>query len=339
MIDDENDAEPRDAELALQLLDGSPDGLLLVDPDGRIALANLSASTMFGYDPTADDGADALVGRFIEDLVPPEMRDRHVAHRSEFADSPERRPMGTDLRLFAQHRNGDMFPVEISLSPVTLGGVPQTVAAVRDVTERQEARARLLLHEDRARIAHDLHDLVIQRLFAAGMSLQSVTQLIDSPVARDRVVAVTDELDETVRAVRSAIFGLGSHTDTQSLASHLTSLVQERSRHLGFTPDLLIVGPVDDLPDFVADQLVATVTEAVSNVARHADATDATIRITRTDDSVSLAVRDNGRGIAAAPKPLGGLSNLMWRAAELGGTCSISPVEPSGTELLWRVPV
>ena len=340
MISPETDPEPgpRSTEMALHLLDGSSDGLLLVGADGRIVLSNRSAASMFGYDHDGGD-ANGLVGRLVDDLVPDEQRDRHVGHRRRYAEHPERRPMGTDLRLFAQHRNGDMFPVEISLNPVTIDGELQTVATVRDVTERQEVRARLLLHEDRARIAHDLHDLVIQRLFAAGMSLQSVTNLIESPVARDRIVAVTDELDETVRVLRSAIFSLGNHDESQSLGSHLTSLVEERSRHLGFTPDLLIVGTVDDLPDFVAEQLVATLTEAVSNVARHADATDATIRITRTNGKVSLMVRDNGRGIAATPKPLGGLSNLMWRAAELGGTCSISPVEPTGTELVWQVPV
>ena len=336
------DAEPtpRDAEMALRLLDGSPDALMLVDADGQIVLSNRSAATMFGYDEGGGgDDVSGMVGRFVDDFVPDEQRARHAGHRRRFAENPQRRPMGTDLRLFAQHRSGEMFPVEISLSPVTINGKLQTVVTVRDVTDRQEARARLLLHEDRARIAHDLHDLVIQRLFAAGMSLQSVTNLIESPVARDRVVAVTDELDETVRAVRSAIFSLGHHEEAQSLGSHLSGLVDERSRHLGFTPDLLIVGTVDDLPDFVADQLVATVTEALSNVARHADATDATIRITRTKGTVSLNVRDNGRGIAATPKPLGGLSNLMWRAAELGGTCSVSPADPSGTELVWQVPV
>ncbi len=322
--------------MAVRILDGAPDGLLLVDADGTIVLANLAASTMFGYSAT---GPESLVGRPVEDLVPEERRRRHVGHRLRYRDDPRRRPMGSDLRLFAQHRDGDLFPVEISLSPTEIDGRVQTVATIRDVTERQETHARLLLHEERARIAHDLHDLVIQRLFAAGMSLQSVTNLIESSVARDRVVAVTDELDETVRAVRAAIFSLGTHDTRQSLGSHLRSIVDERSRHLGFTPDIAIVGSVDDLPDFVGDQLVATVIEALSNVARHADATDATIRITRSSDSVDLVVRDNGRGIGVAPKPLGGLSGLMWRAAELGGSCSVVPLEPSGTELSWRVPV
>ncbi len=328
-----SDPTHANAELAMRLLAGSSDGLLLVDSDGYIVTANESAAAIFGY---ADGGLD---GVNIDALVPKEKRTQHTEHRRNYAAMPSSRPMGTNLRLFAQHRNGNMFPVEISLSPVADGEGTQTVATVRDVTERQEARARLLLHEDRERIAHDLHDLVIQRLFAAGMSLQSVTNLIESPVARDRVLAVTDELDETVRAVRSAIFSIGRHDEFQSLESHLQSVVAERSRHLGFTPDLTMVGELDDLPAFVSDQLVATLTEAVSNVARHADATDATIRVARSDGSVRLVVRDNGRGIAAPPKPLGGLSNLMWRAAELGGSCSVTPAEPSGTELVWQVPV
>lgn len=329
----ETDSTPHDAEMAVRLLDGSPDGLLLVDPEGKVVSSNRSAATMFGYE------VNDLVGRSVDELVPDEQRARHAGHRRHYVADPQRRPMGTDLRLFGQHRNGDMFPVEISLSPITIEGEVQTVATVRDVTERQEARARLLLHEDRERIARDLQDLVIQRLFAAGMSLQSVTGLIESPVARDRVIAVTDELDETVRVLRSAIFSIGNHDEFQSLASHLASVVAERSSHLGFTPDLLISGSVDDLPDFVGDQLVATLTEALSNVARHADASDVTIRIARTQGAISLVVRDNGRGIDAAPKPRGGLSNVMWRAVELGGSCSVSPAEPSGTEFVWRVPV
>ncbi len=334
MID--TNSSPQDNELAIRLLDGSPDGFMLVDADGRIALANKSAAIMFGYETSGPKG---LVDRRVDELVPDELRARHAGHRQTYAVDPQRRPMGTDLRLFAQHRDGDMFPVEISLSPITIGGEVQTIAAVRDVTERRETQARLLLHEERERIASDLHDLVIQRLFAAGMSLQSVTNLIESSVARDRVVAVTDELDETVRAVRSAIFGLGGHDATRSLSSYLHSVVDERSRHLGFTPDLVVDGSLEDLPEFVGEQLVATVIEALSNVARHADATDATIRVTRSRHAIDLVVRDNGRGIGEAPKPLGGLSNVMWRAAELGGSCSVSPVEPSGTELAWRLPV
>ncbi|MFK7918468.1 MAG: PAS domain-containing sensor histidine kinase [Ilumatobacter sp.] len=321
-----------DIEMIEHLLDGSPDALLLVDSNGRIIRTNSTASTLFGY-------PDGLVGRSVDELVPDEYQGSHIDHRVRYAEDPQRRPIGTDLRLFGRRLRGDTFPVEVSLSPVIIGGEMHTVASVQDVTERQESRARLLLHEERERIAHELHDLIIQRLFATGMALQSVTNLIDAPVARERVVSVTDELDETVRAIRAAIFRLGVRTDQQSLASHLASLVDERSRQVGFATDLQIVGSIDDLPEFVADQLVATLTEAVSNIGRHANATEASIHISRTDNAIALLVRDNGQGIATSPKPLGGLSNLMWRAAELGGTCSVSPVEPTGTELTWRVPV
>lgn len=323
----------REAALAVLLLEGSPDGLLLVDADGRITVANRSAASMFGF-AEAD-----LIGMSVDELVPDEQRGHHGEHRHGYEHRPRARSMGTGLRLFAQHRTGDLFPVEISLSPITIDDGVQTVATIRDVTERQDVRAQLLLQEDRQRIAADLHDLVIQRIFAAGMSLQSVTNLIDSPVAKDRVSAVIDELDETIRAIRAAIFSIGNRADLRSLTNHLDTVVHERSRHLAFTPDLVIVGSVDDLPDFVADQLVATLTEAVSNVVRHAGATEATIRITRTDGDLRLVVSDNGRGIDAKPKPRGGLSNLMWRAAELGGSCSVAPCEPSGTELVWQVPI
>lgn len=332
-----SDPTAHDAELAVHLLDGSPDGLLLVAPDGRIVLANRSAATMFGYEDGRSE--DGLVGRLVDELVPDEQRDGHAARRHGYARDPRERPMGTELRLFGQHRSGGLFPVEISLSPLTIGGESQTVATVRDVTERQEARAKLVLQEERTRIAHDLHDLVIQRLFAAGMSLQSVTNLIESDVARDRVIAVTDELDETVSAIRSAIFRIGTYHEVRSLASHLGSVVDEWSGDLGFIPDLRIVGSIDDVPDFVGDQLVATLTEALSNMVRHAAATTATIRVTRTERTIRMSVRDDGRGIDLTPRPLGGLSRLVWRAAELGGSCSVGPADPIGTELVWQVPI
>lgn len=295
-------------------------------------MANRSAATIFGYD------VDDLVDMSVDELVPTEHRRVHADRRLSFARQPSRRPMGTDLQLFGQHRDGDTFPVEISLSPITLDGEVQTIAAVRDVSERQEAQARLALSADRERIAHDLHDLVIQRLFAAGMSLQSVIGLVESSVARDRIISVTDELDETVRALRTAIFHLGRTDTHQSLTAHLAELIDERSRHLGFTPDVNIVGQIDDLPEFIADQLIATLTEALSNVVRHANATDASVLVTRLDGELRLEVSDNGAGISAAPKPLGGLSNMMWRAAELGGACTVAPSGASGTRLVWYVP-
>lgn len=199
----EQTATQREAALAIKLLDASPDGLVLVDEAGTIVVANRTAARMFGY----SDGA--LVGRFVDDLVPAEQRSVHSVHRKAYERDPKRRPAGVDRQLVALHRSGIVFPVEISLSPIAIGEETQTVATIRDLTERQQVIDRQVLLEEREQIARDVYDLVIQRLFAIGMSLQSVTSLIEPAAARERVEAATEDLDETVRAVRNAIFRVG----------------------------------------------------------------------------------------------------------------------------------
>lgn len=318
--------------LAETLLDSSPDGLLLVSDDGVIRLANRAAAALFGY------GVDGLIGMNIDELVPDEHRGAHAEHRRQYAINPTSRPMGTNLRLSAQHADGTLFPVEISLSPVTLGDEVQTIATVRDVTDRQEVMARTALLEDRERLARDLHDMVIQRLFAAGMSLQAVISLVDAS-AQARISTVVDELDETISELRSAIFHLTQPDHRSSLSSHVAQLVHDRSRQLGFAPDLRIEGQLEGLPEYIGEQLIATLTEALSNIARHASATVAQIDVIGNKKGITLTVRDNGVGLTGKPKAAGGLSNMMWRAAELGGNCSVAPASPTGTEVVWHVPV
>ena len=155
----------------------------------------------------------------------------------------------------------------------------------------------------------------------------------------ERIAATINDLDDTIRELRAAIFRLGQHDERRTLSAQITELVHERSRHLGFEPVLRFVNDVDTLPDFIADQLVATVTEGLSNVVRHANATAAEVHIERIPNGVSLQISDDGIGLPDEPKRSGGLSNMMWRAAELGGSCSVSPNEPAGTRLVWNVPV
>jgi PAS domain S-box-containing protein len=326
-------ARPLDVELAGLFLAAAPDAMLLVDGNGVIELANEAATVMFRA------SEELLVGSPVELLVPDEFRREHVAVREGYTEAPSRRPMGTGLQLEGQRRDGSRFPVEISLSPVDVGGSAMTIAAVRDVSERQETMARLAMLRDRERIGRDIHDMVIQRIFAAGMSIQGVVGRIDAPDIRDRLNEITDGLDETIRQLRQAIFEIGQSDDQQSLSSQVASIVDERAEHLGFRPELRVLGHLDDLPDFVADQLIATLTESLSNVARHADATEATVTIECDDGRVAMTVEDNGVGIARRPKTRGGLSNMMWRAAELGGSCAIEANVPSGTRVVWEVPV
>ncbi len=321
------------AELTGALIDSSPDGLLLVDADGIIRLANPVAGRLFGR------SQEEFVGSSIDELVPPEFRATHEQRRADFAAAPSSRPMGTGLQLFAQHSSGEMFPVEISLSPCTVDDTMLTIATIRDVSERQESASQMAMLRDRERIARDLHDMVIQRLFAAGMSLQAVQHAAQPPMVADRIGATIIELDDTIRELRAAIFRLGQHNEQRTLSAQITELVHERARHLHFEPVLRLLGDLDTLPDFIADQVVATVTEGLSNVARHAKATAVDVRIARTAAALSMQINDNGVGIPNQPKRSGGLSNMMWRAAELGGSCTVGPNEPIGTRLLWTVPV
>jgi two-component system, NarL family, sensor histidine kinase DevS len=318
---------------AAALIDAYPDGVILVDDTGQIILANPTAATLFGCD------VSGLIGSSVDTLVPPEFRDTHHIHRAEYTNHATIRPMGTGLRLFAQHASGTMFPVEISLSPIEIDGRQHTIATIRDVSDRQAAATEMAMLQDRERIARDLHDMVIQRLFAAGMSLQAVHVQAQPAVVADRIADTIGELDDTIRELRAAIFRLGQQGERRSLSAQLTEIVHERSRHLGFEPELRIVGDVDHLPDFIADQLVATVTEGLSNVVRHAEASQARVHIEHVGDRLTLSITDNGRGLPSEPKRSGGLSNMMWRAAELGGSCTVGHHEPSGTLLVWNVPV
>jgi two-component system sensor histidine kinase DevS len=320
-------------QLARALIESSPDGLLLVDQNGVIKLANPKAASMFGR------SIDDLVGTPVDQLVPAEFRHDHARRRANYNEHPTMRSMGTGLQLFGEHAAGDMFPVEISLSPVTIDDAVQTIATIRDVSDRQEVAAQMAMHRDRERIARDLHDMVIQRLFAAGMNLQAVQGAAQPPMVAERITATITELDDTIRELRSAIFQLGQHDEKRSLSAQLSELVHDRVRHLGFEPTLSVGSDVDMLSDLVADQLVATITEGLSNVVRHAEASSAQISIDVNSNDVSLVIDDNGKGLPDEPKRSGGISNMMWRAAELGGHCTVGANEPTGTKLIWSIPI
>jgi two-component system sensor histidine kinase DevS len=319
--------------VAGSMLDASPDGVLLVRADGTIAFANIAASDLFGHDRAA------LCNMLVEDLMPADSREGHVARRRGYNADPTRRPMDTGLQLYAERGDSSLVPVEISLSPVIVDDEMCTIVTVRDVSERSETIAKVALLSERERIARDIHDMVIQRLFAAGMSLQAVVAIAQPPMVAERVSNAVDELDDTIRDLRSAIFQLGVPDARQSLVAHLAAVVDARSEQLGFTPELRIIGDIDTVPDFVGDQLVATVTESLSNVARHANATQSEVTVVLDDGILRLTVADDGVGIAGAPKPNGGLSNIVWRATELGGTCQVQAGSPTGTVISWHVPV
>ncbi|WSV01361.1 GAF domain-containing protein [Streptomyces sp. NBC_01023] len=221
-------------------------------------------------------------------------------------------------------------------------------ALAMELAERRRSAEQLALLEDRDRIARDLHDLAIQRLFATGMTLQSAVRFVDHPEARERLLRAVDDLDETIKIIRSTIFGLrapATERDRQGLRARAGTVVDQAVRALGFTPAVRMEGLIDtDVPAAVADQVVAVLGEALSNVARHAHADAAEVSLTVRGGRLALTVCDNGTGIAP-DSHRSGLDNLARRAEGLGGELTVGTSDHGGTpdhggtRLVWTVPL
>jgi signal transduction histidine kinase len=213
-------------------------------------------------------------------------------------------------------------------------------AIALELAEHRRQAEQMAVFEDRDRIAKDLHDLVIQRLYATGMSLQGATSQIKSPELADRISRSVDALDDTIREIRSAIFALQTHQEASpgAVRIRILSVAQEMAAALGFAPSLQLDGALDTaIPEDVAEHLLTALRESLSNAARHARATSVSV-IVAVSDEVMLTVRDNGVGIAPGGRR-SGLRNLEQRAAALGGSLAAGQADGGGTELIWRVPL
>ncbi len=194
---------------------------------------------------------------------------------------------------------------------------------------------------DRDRIARDLHDLVIQRLFAAGLSMQSLRRFTNDPVALDRISAVTTELDETIRELRDTIYSLrGMDQTAGTLSSRILGVVKDGSDGLSFTPRIRLSGPLDSaaLTEDLRGNLLAVLTEGLSNACRHAGATAIDVSVDVDKGRISLVIADNGRGFSASVRR-SGLENLRRRAELCAGRFTVKTVPGDGTRLRWSAPV
>ncbi len=219
-------------------------------------------------------------------------------------------------------------------------GFADQAALALELAERRRDAEHLTLLEDRDRIARDLHDLAIQRLFATGMTLQSAGRLIDSPAAADRVARAVADLDETIKIIRSTIFGLRAHSEPdRGLRARATRVVAEAQGTLGFAPRLSMEGLLDtDVPQELADHAVAVLGEALSNAARHARAGRVEVTLRALAGRVALVVADDGVGVPEGGRR-SGLRNLAERAERVGGTFTVEPAEGGGTRLSWEAPL
>jgi signal transduction histidine kinase len=226
-------------------------------------------------------------------------------------------------------------------------------AGVAIENARLHARARELdVVTDRERIARDLHDTVIQRLFATGLLLQAAGRVATGELA-DRIQEAVDDLDETIRQIRSTIFALGVHQAGASLRAEVLAVAAEASQSLGFDPRVQLDGPIDAVvPDDTAEHVLSVLREALSNVARHARANRVEVVLQVGDEDLVLRVNDDGTGPGeggagregrAGGGGVGaggfGLRNMRSRAEAMGGSLVVEPAMGGGTLLEWRVPL
>ncbi|MDX2934004.1 GAF domain-containing sensor histidine kinase [Streptomyces ipomoeae] len=223
----------------------------------------------------------------------------------------------------------------------SLQGFAAQAAVAMELAERRRDAEQIAVLQDRDRIARDLHDLAIQRLFATGMTLQSAGRFIEHAEASERVVRAIDDLDETIKIIRSTIFGLRSRDEAAGpgLRARAVRVVGKAAPVLGFAPSLRMEGLLDThVSKETADHVVAVLSESLTNIARHAHAGRAEVALETDGREVRLEVSDDGVGIPAEGRR-SGLRNMAERAQQLGGDLEWTSPATGGTVLRWRVPV
>ncbi|WP_030933839.1 GAF domain-containing protein [Streptomyces sp. NRRL B-24720] len=229
-------------------------------------------------------------------------------------------------------------PAEIS----PLAGYAVQAGLAMEVADRRSDAEQIALLEDRDRIARDLHDLAIQRLFATGMTLQSALKFVQHPESAERLERAVNDLDDTIKVIRSTIFGLRTHEDgwrAHAVTRQVTAAIEAAAPSLGFRPTLRVDGSIDaEVPPAVSGPLIAVLGEALSNTARHAAARNVDVHVEAAAGMVTLTVTDDGVGVPPGAAR-SGLHNMHERALALGGVFRQDTPPGGGTRIVWRVPL
>ena len=291
-----------------------------------------------------------LLHRVIADEAP--LRVEDISQHPDRAGFPENHPpmasfLGVPVRLGAglvfgnlylcEKRDGSRFSEEDEALADTLGRV---AGLLIDKAQMRQKLTELTLATERERMARDLHDTVIQRLFAVGLMLQGASSAAIPDSVRGTLSTAVDDLDETIREIRTTIFAItrGPSGSSGTLRRELLELADEVADRLGLEVTLSFHGSVDAVRGPAAEHVVQAAREGLSNVVRHAEATHAEVELSATAAGLTLRITDDGCGFdASAPRTGRGLSNLTARALELNGWCTIKPAEPRGTEVEWHV--
>jgi PAS domain S-box-containing protein len=334
----------------LQTLDSTDDGMFMFDAETlRFAFVNAGAVRLAGY------SEQELLGMTPMHLNPygSEGEYRSLVESLLADDTRAITRQSTMLR-----KDGTEVPVEKTYrsAPAGRDGRTWVISVARDITSRlasdaalrqsqqalHEAEQVVAIAEDRERIARDLHDTVIQRLFGEGLKLLSTMNVVDERI-RPRIQSTIDGLDQTIKELRMAVFSLQGGADAPrpatGLRGRLLEAMTEASAGLAFEPRLQFDGAIETIPENVADNLVPVLREALSNIAKHAHARNVRVAVDVNDDGVVLSVADDGVGVPSEVIGGHGLTNMAERARSLGGECSINAQAQGGSLLVWRAPI
>ena len=321
-----------------------PDGVFLVDEEGRLRDLNRTAAEMFGYD------RDELVGTRVEQLVPEGHRDAHRSHRHAYEEDPYSRPMGVGMRLRGRRVDGSEFPVEIALQPLEEDGEVFVIASVRDQTERhrlEEFGQRTLqaVEEERQRIARDLHDDTAQHL---STLLLRIRMALDS----DRTVGPSflEDLRREIQEAADGVRRIASNLRPPALReAGLGSVLHTHARKTARSADLELETRIaTDIDQLLPQKQLAAfriAQEALSNAVRHADAERLTVTAEVRQDRAVLEIVDDGRGfeIAGPPTALAGrglgLIGIYERARSVDGEAVIESEPGRGTTVRVTIPL
>ncbi|UMP04464.1 GAF domain-containing sensor histidine kinase [Amycolatopsis sp. EV170708-02-1] len=336
------------SDLTLLALPGP--GRLDVGPDGEDEADELTIAVCAGARAAELTGvrisvATSLPGAVYRDRTPRSVPELVLGPDGEICLGPTlvvplRARERTSGVLMAV-RNPGAVPFELAQLPVVASFADQAALALQ-LAARQRTARELDVLADRDRIARDLHDHVIQRLFAVGLAMQSTHRRADSPELRRRIGESIDQMHEIVHEIRTAIFDLhGGEAGQQGvrLRHRLYDSITELTDDTPIQPTVSLSGPLDSVPLPFAEHAEAVVRETVGNVVRHARASGVSVSVAVKDDVLRIVVTDDGTGIDGASDGFGGLRNLRDRAEKAGGAFHVETREEGGTRIDWSAPL